>query len=646
MAAAPPDSIRNMQTALTRLQPAATQIATYQGGTRADVPTPPQDNSYSQLGRALSSMSGTMNQATAYTKEISDQQAAAEAVQIAAEMKAKDKTVSRIDEAVKSGAMRAGASPVLQQAVRTHLLASAADKRGQSLQAAYFSDEGAAVRNSNDPAVFNEFVRSHNDSFDLGALRDADGKSVYTDLDLFHAKYTERADQDTNALYRAHLSYRVSENEQQAEDVAGTRTSAVIGSGLDNNLTHAQIATSISSIFRDPVSGLVTHGMKGSKQAEITVDAVVDAAVARRDITVLDMLSTIPTDNPKTFLGGTSYARKKVEAARSHITQEVWLDGERNRTLAERRGAGIATDPETEARAKETRDRYEAEYSVKVKQLAQQSSTLDRAAQAEPEQAIIIQHLASGASAFDHVVVRHMKQLAQVDPTAAQHMMTFVQGQQLKQKSANDEKATLNTYTRLRADLSSDPSSFDRGRIVQESNRGNLTAGQVSSLFENAESASKAAKEFPILQSDIIKQMRTDIRAASLTNPLDEFGAGRLRADSASNEFNDLVLDYVRTHPGAGAYEISKAMRPEVERLARRHNAELDQNMSQTETKAKNDQLHAEQGIAKTTREQSYMNDSIERDTLRGQLSSKYKNKVQLEQVIDQILAKKQQGKK
>lgn len=282
------------------------------------------------------------------------------------------------------------------------------------------------------------------------------------------------------------------------------------------------------------------------------------------------------------------------------------MEGERNRTQAERRGAGIATDPETEARARQIRDRNEAEYTVKVKQLSQQSNALDRAAQAEPEQASIIQHLAAGASAFDPEVIGHMQNLAKVDPTAAQHMMTFVQGQQLKQKTATDEKVTLNTYTRLRADLSSNPSAFDRSRIIQASNKGQLNAGQVSSLFENAEAAGKAAREFPILQSDLVKQMRTDIRAAAISNPLDEFGSGRLRADAASNEFNDLVLDYVQTHPTAGAYEISKAMRPEVERLARRHNSELDQTMTQTATKAANDRLHQDQATAKSQREAEF----------------------------------------
>src|SRR5207249_2560371 len=86
---------------------------------------------------------------------------------------------------------------------------------------------------------------------------------------------------------------------------------------------------------------------------------------------------------------------------------------------------------------------------------------------------------------------------------------------------------------------------------------------------------------------ETIKQMRTDIRAASMKNQFDEFGEGRLRADSATNEFNDLVLDYVKSHPQAGPYEVSKAMRPEVERLARKHNSELDQSIVQTEQATK-----------------------------------------------------------
>ena len=624
----------------SNLQPAAHPVSVYQGGTRDGVAEPVQTNSYAQLGSALEKFAGGTG--VQLTTAIGKKQAEDDLVagQAASERMQKE-NVKQIDEAVRLKIIPQGASPVYLQALAENHLAYAADKKRQSLNAAYWSPENADLRASNDSSKFHEFVTKHNAEFDQSTLLDKHGAPMYSDLDMHRAKYADKTREAVNSVYGQHLQYRVSENERAGEEVAGLRTAQAITEGLDSGHSHAQIAANIGSIYRDPQTGLVIHGMQASKQSQITTDAVVSAAVERRDAKVLDLLQETKTNGNST-LAGTTYAKKQVETARLHIANETWMEGERSRIQAERRGAGIQSDPEAEARAKETRDRNESEYAVKVKQLAHQGSSLDKAVQAEPEQSAIMKHLANGSSAFDPEVIGHLKNLVKIDPTAGQQMLTFIQTQQAKQKSAVDEQSTLHTYTRLRADLSNDPATFNRGRIIQEANQGHLTAGQVSSLYENAEAATKAHSDFPVLQSELIKTMRTDIRAASMTNPLDEFGSGRLRADAAANEFNDLVLDFVKTHPTAGAYEISKAMRPEVERLARKHNAELDTNITRDETKSKKDQLHHEQSARKAELEKSFSQDNAERDTLRGQLSARYPNKQQLETVIDQILTTKQ----
>ena len=552
----------------SNLQPAAHPVSVYQGGTRDDVAEPIQTNSYSQQGDALTKFAGTTG--LELTKAAAKQRAEDDLVAgQAASEKMQKANVQKLDEAVSRGIIPAGASPAFLQSLRENQLAYASDKRKASLATAYAAPEQADLRASSDPAKFNAFIAKHDEEFDKTHLLDEHGAPRYTDLDMHRAQYDEKARVATNALYGQHLSYRISENEKDAEEVAGLRTTQAITEGLDSGHSHAQIAANIGSIYRDPQTGLVIHGMQASKQSQITTDAVVSAAVERRDAKVLDLLQETKTNGNST-LAGTTYAKKQVETARLHIANETWMEGERSRIQAERRGAGIQSDPEAEARAKETRDRNESEYAVKVKQLAHQGSSLDKAVQAEPEQSAIMKHLANGSSAFDPEVIGHLKNLVKIDPTAGQQMLTFIQTQQAKQKSAVDEQSTLHTYTRLRADLSNDPATFNRGRIIQEANQGHLTAGQVSSLYENAEAATKAHSDFPVLQSELIKTMRTDIRAASMTNPLDEFGSGRLRADAAANEFNDLVLDFVKTHPTAGAFEISKAMRPEVERLLHR----------------------------------------------------------------------------
>lgn len=643
-----PDSIGALPRSRTELVPGAKSLSVYQGGTRNDVAEPAQTNSYSQLGAALSTFAGStgveLTKAAATAKAEDDLiagQAASDQMQ--------KRNIRSLSEAAAKGIIPAGANPAFLQATREQNLMYVADKRRLSLATAYASPEAASVRDSSDPAVFNAFVQKHDATFDKAYLLDAGGAPIYSDLDFHRAQYGPKAAHATNQLYGQHLSYRISENEKAAEETAGLRTSQAIADGLDYGHSHAQIAANIGAIYRDPQTGLVTHGMDASKQTQMTVDSIVAAAVERKDASVLDILSVSKTNGNST-LAGTTPAKKAVQPARQLIANLVWQEQERNRVQAERRGAGVGTFPEAEARAKEIRDRSEQEYMVKVKQLSHQGITLDKAVQAEPEQAAIMKHLANGSSAFDEEVIGHLKNLTAIDHVAGQQMMTFVQTQQAKQKSAVDESSTLHTYTRLRADLSNDPSKFDRGRIVQEANQGHLTAGQVSSLYENAESAAKAHAEFPVLQSDLIKTMRTDIRAASMTSQLDEFGSGRLRADAATNEFNDIVLDFVKTHPTAGAYEISKAMRPELERLSRRHNPELDQTMTQTESKAANEQLHQEQAQAKAQREADFANPRANNDPLRAairkEFADRYPNQSQLNDVVETVYAHRHKGKK
>src|SRR5437016_10014211 len=159
-----PDSIDQFRTNRTKLEPGARNVSVYQGGTKADVPEPPQTNSYSQLGDALSKFAGTTGVAlTGYATKIREEndliagKAASEAMQ--------KKNIQGIDEAVKQGLFPAGASPVFLQALRENQLGYAADKQRQSLQAAYWSDENADLRASNDPEKFNAFVKQHNESF-------------------------------------------------------------------------------------------------------------------------------------------------------------------------------------------------------------------------------------------------------------------------------------------------------------------------------------------------------------------------------------------------------------------------------------------------------------------------------------------------
>lgn len=272
-----PDSIGNP---LLNFKPAAKNVSVYQGASRADVPDAVQGNSYLQLGQALETFAAgtgvTLSRAAAEKQKQDDLIAGK-----AASEKAQKANVKSIDEMVAKGIIPAGGSPVFMQALRENQLSYAADKHRQSLLTAYHSPEQADLRASNDPEHFNAFVRSHDEAFDQTHLLDKNGAPIYTDLDLARSKYHDRAREATNAVYGQHLTYRVSENEKAGEEIAGLRTTQAVAEGLDNGHSHATIAAHIASIYRDPNTGLVVHGMPASKQSTLTVDAVVSAAVER-----------------------------------------------------------------------------------------------------------------------------------------------------------------------------------------------------------------------------------------------------------------------------------------------------------------------------------------------------------------------------
>lgn len=100
-----------------------------------------------------------------------------------------------------------------------------------------------------------------------------------------------------------------------------------------------------------------------------------------------------------------------------------------------------------------------------------------------------------------------------------------------------------------------------------------------------------------------------------MTNPMDEFGEGKLRADRAAADLNGIIAGYLRSHPRATEYEVYEKIQPMVEKLARKHSPDLNESMTAQEN-------------ARDPR----------RAQLEAQLKDRYPNKAQREQVINQIL--------
>lgn len=587
----------------------------YQIPTTLTIPDAPQDNGLLQLARGLGSLNPAL--ANVAGQVVTEEMIRENAAGLVAAQEAQKKNVSDFKQAQAAGIIPDGASPNFIQSWKSNVLKLAGEKAAQDLMTAYASN--GDLRNSDNPEDFDKFAKEWRATRDKATLQHGTDTTQYTPLEIHKSDYYKTMDEAVQRVHSSHINYRVTERERLANETAGNLVMQRLDEAFDNRVDAPElgkVATKVNDVFFNQVTGLHEWGgLKKSKVNELLTEAIITKAISSGDASILDVANHIGPD-AKTTLAGTKVFREKAETARQHISTSRWMDEERSRKRAEYRGLGLESPEAVEAKAREDKARIEDQYASEKLHREQYSKQVQKHEATEPEvKAIIRLHEATG-DAFSPEIKAHLKSIGQTDPDTYRQITQFLQTEARQGKHV-DESVALQTFTKLRAQLSSDPLKFDSREIIKAANRGHITAGQVNELYGLADSNKKTARDFPLMSSPLIQGLRSDLRGAVGQSPLDEFGVGRLRADSATADLNSLIAGYLRSRPKASEYELYEAIQPKIEQLARKHSQDLNESMGAAEK----------------------ANDP-KRQQLDAQLKERYPNKAQREQVINQLLRK------
>jgi hypothetical protein len=586
--------------------------------TRQHVPDAVTDNPLSHLAGALSAVNPELQK---FIKYVHDNRTAEEvAAAFVAAQNAQAVNVRDLKEAQHRGLIPDGASPNFIRAWKSNVLKLDGERAANDWRADYYKNDD--VRNSEDPKVFDKFMAEWKEKRTASLLQ-KDGQDQFTAMEVYGSDYFKILQQTEHQIQGEHLTFRVAERERLAAETVGNLIQVRLDAAFDNAVdppNHAEVAAQLSDVFRNKVTGLMEYGgIRGSKANEILTTNLVTKAIAAGDPTILEIAKHIGPDE-KASLWNTQVFREKAEAARQHIANTRFHDEERARKRAEYRGLGIESVEAVEERARQDRARIEEQYISERKHREQHAKSIERHEAVEPELKAIMALHSIGGDVSSPEIRRHLQEILVADPATYQSLTTWLQTQARHGKVV-DEHAALMTYSRLRAELSTDPGKFDSRKILKEANAGLLTASQVGELFNHVDSEKKNYRDYPLLSTPLVNDLRSNLRGSVQSNPLDEFGEGRLRADKATAELNGLIVGYLKSHPKASEWDVYTAIQPMIENIARKHSPDLNEALGAKERHS---------APASPNR----------RAELDAQLKQRYPNKAQRDAVIEQLLRK------
>lgn len=576
------------------------------------IPDAPAENAYIQLARGLQVLNPALSQVAGQV--VSEQERREQEEAYAAIQQRQIKNVQDLKEAQRQGLIRDGGSPNFIRSLNANVLRLSGESASGSLTDAYYAADD--VRNSDDPAKFDQFVNEWRQARNKADLFDKDNKAQFTAWEIHASDYHQTIENTIKSIRNQHVAHRVSEREKLAHETAGNLIQVRLDAAFDNAVETpdlSKVAADLNAVFYSPAGQVAYGGMRPSKANEILADAIITKAMSAGDASILEVANHIGPD-AKTTLAGTRVFREKAEIARQHIATSRWMNEERDRKRAEYRGLGIENPDQVEERFRADRARVMETYASEKLHREQYAKTIQRHEAVEPEVKAIVRLHSLNGDTTSKEIRDHLRQIAQVDPDAYRSITNWLQTEG-RQARTVDERTALQTFTRLRAAISDDPHKFDSRQILKEANAGHITAGQVNELYGQVDSAKKQAREFPLMSSQLVQSLRSDLRGAVGQGPMDDFGVGRIRADQATADLNGLIAGYLRSHPRATEYELYEAIQPHVEKLARKHSADL------------NESLTAQENARDPKRQQ-----------LEAQLKDRYPNAAQRKQVIDQLL--------
>jgi hypothetical protein len=554
-----PDSIKSQNFRVgSNLEPAAKAISAYQGATRADVPEVPQTNGIQQLSAALSHIQPTLNQGVAYVKTIEDQKA--EAAAIVASEKAQAANVNDLKEAQAKGLIPDGAAPNFVRAFNTNMLKLRSESGVQKMRDAFYSDENAHIRNSDDPEAIRQFATKFRQDHDKGVLYNQDGAPLHTDLERVKSGYDDTFNQGVNALYKEHSKDRITEREKLAGDNASnlmaTRISKASAPGVERN--YKQMAQDVLDVFYNPTTGYVAYGgLSKSVASKSMVDGIVTSAVSAGDVELLKIADHVDTGNGG-YLAGTQYARTKIQEAREHIARQSYADTQHREELAKLEVAG--TFEERKVQYKDTFDKTKSDQAK-----AHYTDTMTNK---------ILQYDPKNMTAEDVTKQQiDLHDLRMVDAKAA----TQLEEHLLKSQEHRDTKTAGRrsdlTEMELLNEIGKNPGPRANKLIDQALKDERIDGEAFRRLRAESDQQGQANLKFAgVLKDPMVTNIFTGVAKAAVKDETQLFGEGSLASAQAEHDMRKQAVEFMEKNPKASSSMLADYLVPRMAPTVDRYN--------------------------------------------------------------------------
>jgi hypothetical protein len=595
-----PDSIGALPRSRTELIPGAQGVSVYQGGTRADVAEPPQDNRYKQLGAALSHFSantGVDLVQQAYKKDaaIAEAEGALKARELA-----KNNALQNLNDAVSKGLIPEGASPAYIFAMKANFLKLRGEQTQMRLRENYYADD--KLRNSDDPNAFVNWAAKQTNDNEDAILKDSDGNHQFTALEIAHSNFQERLSDGLKSLEQEHIAHRISEREKMGEQAASglmaIRLESTAANMPSSSRDNKAIARMLVDVGYNATTGAATYGMNKSKVAGMMQDAIINKAIATKDVTYLDVAKEIKT--PGGDLSTTGRYVAMAQQAREHIASQLYIERQHKEQQAMQDAEGTL----------EQRAAFHGEVYAQTKNEFKKKQFLD----VKLNQALNFKSILNLSPKEMSQQQDALEAMRQVDPQAALNASSLILKAKETFQTADNKVHFPLKEMEIHNAILLDPGTPATNKMIDRALGDSAISGeQWLRLRSLSDKASQDGLKFAhILNDDSFKRLETAIGRAVNNSPGDPFGAAALHAGAAQLELRQLAVETAQANPGMSPLMVARTIQPEMKDIAGRYNETMKEVLDNEEMMKK--------GQEEVTKEALRMSQPAEQKKLQEQV--------------------------
>lgn len=559
------------------LQPVARGLDSYVRPGQVSIGAPAHTNTLIQLSAALSNLEPRLQ---AYHQQ-QVEQGVEEDVAKAREIH-HGPTRDGFNQLIDKGAIARGQSPFVGKLVdRMQLTQQGQKYQSELAQAVQGSPDFEQARASNSPDALTEAIgKFHTDWSSRNGFGDDPENpkpgDPYNRLDIQEV-LTPHINQASQAAYTAHSSYRIKAQEQDAIAATG----ATVGDELDRfaalrtdqnedggHVALGQLAGQLERIGRDPVSGVVPNGAQTpTEYNQLVVDSVVATMIKARDPYLKTVLTHMKTNDGRSSIATTKYAREKIQAAEEHIATtthqedsiQEWNDTKDHRSASrDQTEKGWVWAKQAHTQAQETFARTRSEADRKEIMRTGEVGAYNAADSGRTEDLGII-----------------LKRLRQTDAGAAKKieedigsLINHRHDNQVPHSDENDLKvANFGTA------IQSNPMSFSRGTLIRAMRNHEITDAQEERLATQLNSAQQRGGHEFMVHADYKHAMTAMINAVG-KNPYDPTNTlAQLEVPHALTDLNLAAQDFLAKNPKISQTTFQKFVNDQLEPIAKKHSA-------------------------------------------------------------------------